>query len=73
MKNVVPWFENKKFELSSKSRTSTLWLNYTQYISIAQQFIRAEQKSDWKLHVETTKHMLNLSAATGHNNYAKTC
>ena len=29
--------------------------------------------SDWKLHVETTKHMLNLFAATGQNNYAKTC
>ena len=72
-KNLVSWLENKKFELSSKSRTSKLWLNYTQYISIVQPFIRAERTSDWKLHVETTTHMLNLFAATGHNRYAKTC
>ena len=39
--------ENKKFELSSKSRTSTLSLNYTQNILIVQQFIRAERASDW--------------------------
>ena len=32
--NLVSWLENKKFELSSKSSTSTLSLNYTQYISI---------------------------------------
>ena len=72
IKNLASWLENKKFELSSKSRTSKLWLNYTQYISIVQQFIRVERTSDWKLHVETIKHMLNLFAATGHNNYAKT-
>ena len=29
VKNLVSWLENKKFELSSKSRTSTLWLNFT--------------------------------------------
>lgn len=69
----MSWFETKKLELSSKSRTSSLWLNYTQYVSIVQQFIRAERTSDWKLHVSTTKSMLNLFAATGHNNYAKTC
>ena len=46
VKNLVSWLENQKFELSSKSRTSTLWLNYTQYISIVQQFIRAERTSD---------------------------
>ena len=69
----MSWLENKKFQLSSKSCTSKLWLNYTQHISIVQQFIWAEQTNDWKLHVETTKHMLNLFAATGHNNYAKTC
>ena len=41
-KNLVPWLENKNFELSSKSRTSKLWLNYIQYISVVQQFIRAK-------------------------------
>ena len=70
---MTHWLENKKFELASKSRTSKLWLSYTQCISIGQQFIRAERTSDWKLHVETTKHMLNLFAATGHNIYVKTC
>ena len=46
VKNLVSWLEKKKFELSYKSRTSTLWLNYTHYISIVQQFIRAERTSD---------------------------
>ena len=73
VKNFVSWLKNKKFALSSKSRISTFWLNYTQYISIVQQFIRAERIRDCKLHVETTKQMLNLFAAAGHNNYAKTC
>ena len=54
-----------------KSRTAQLWLNYVRYVFIAQQFIRAERTSNWELHVTTTKCMLNLLAATGHNPYTK--
>ena len=62
---------DKKTELSSTSRTSALWLNYTQYVEIVHKFVRAERTNDWPLYISTTKFMLNLFAA--YNNYAKTC
>lgn len=62
----------KKKELSSNSRTCSLWLGYVEYIFIIQEFIRAERTNNWETHINVTKSMLNLFAATGHNNYAKT-
>ena len=70
---IVSWFEEKKTTLASSSRTSALWLNYTQYVTIAQAFIKAERTNDWLSHIAASRSMLNLFAATGHNNYAKTC
>ena len=43
------------------------------YIFIVQDFIRAEKTSNWKSHIATTNFTLNLFAATGRINYAKTC
>ena len=34
-------------------------------------FIFAERMSDWVLHLDVLSEMLNLFAATGHTNYAK--
>ena len=34
-------------------------------------FIRAERTGNWKLHLVAIKRMINLFAATGHMNYAK--
>ena len=31
------------------------------------------ETNDWSLHISATKNMLNLFAATGHNNYVKSC
>ena len=70
---LTHWFTNEKTKLAEKSRTAKLWLNYTEYVEIVQQFITAERTHNWPLHVSTTKNMINLFAATGHNNYAKTC
>ena len=36
------------------------------------EFIQDERTNIWESHVATTKFMLILFAATGHNNYAKT-
>jgi 5'-3' exonuclease len=72
-RKLVDWFTKECEELSTNSRTSALWLNYTKYVEIAKQFTKADRTNDWLLHVSTTKQMLNLFAATGHNNYAKTC
>ena len=60
-----------KQSLSDISRTAKLWVQYLQYISILKHFIRAERTGDWNLHVVTVGQMLNLFAATGHINYAK--
>ena len=34
-------------------------------------FIFAEQIGDWESHLDATRKMINLLAATGHYNYAK--
>ena len=44
---------------------------YLQYVAVLKQFIFAERTSDWFLHIEATKNMLNLFASSGHINYAK--
>ena len=70
--HLMQWFTIKK-EVSSKSRTAALWLNYVHYIKTVQQFITAERTRNFALHISTTTQMINLFAATAHNNYAKTC
>ena len=67
------WIEAKHKEVSKDSRTSALWSSYVRYVGIVQDFIRAERTNDWNLHITSTNAMLNLFAATGHNNYAKSC
>ena len=44
--HLMQWFATKKEEVSSKSRTVALWLNYVHYIEIVQQFITAERTSN---------------------------
>ena len=68
----MQWFTTKKEEVCSKSRKAALWLSYVHYIEIVQQFITAKIISNFALHISTTKQMINLFAATAHNNYAKT-
>lgn len=54
--------------LSSRSRTSKIWVRYMQYIDVIKCFIRAERR-DWLNHLAATKMMLNLDDATGRHNY----
>ena len=62
---------DRKTTLSAKSRTAKLWILYLDYISTIKKYIIAERTSNWALHLKTTKEILNLFAATGHINYAK--
>ena len=66
------WYENKNSKLSKLSRTCKLLFSYIEYIFIVQEFTRAKRKNNWESQIATTRSMLNLFAATGHNNYAKT-
>ena len=50
---LMQWFKIKK-EVSSKSRTAALWLNYANCIEIVRQFIKAERTCNFALHVFTT-------------------
>ena len=70
---LTEWFNDQKVKLSNESRTSNLWLSYVQYVQLVQKFIEAERKSNWYMHVAATKQMINLFAATSHNNYALSC
>ena len=46
-------------------------MQYIQYISKIKTFARAERIGDWKGHLAAKGQILNLFAATGHINYAK--
>ena len=63
--------QDLKSYLCQKSRTAKLWINYIEYLDIVKRFIRAERCGDWSGHLYAVSEMLNLFAATGHFNYAK--
>lgn len=60
-----------KAKLRAGSRTSQLWLMYMDYVHLVKMFVYAERTSNWELHLSALSKMLNLFAATGHNNYAR--
>jgi hypothetical protein len=60
-----------KETLTSTSRTAKLWLLYMDCVETVKMFLRGERTGDWNLHLIAVERMLNLLAATGHNNYAK--
>ena len=57
--------------LAEKSPTAKLSLQYIEYIETLKLFLRAERTGDWNLHLVSVGKMINLFAATGHINYAK--
>ena len=57
--------------LEESSPTAKLWLQYIDYVGVLKLFIRAERTGNWSLHLVAVTKMLNLFAATGHINYAK--
>jgi len=62
-----------KARLSAQSRTAMLWIRYVGYVDVLKCFILAERTGHWHLHLKCVHDMLNLFAATGHNNYLKSC
>ena len=60
-----------KKEMSAKSGTTKLWVQYMDYVTVMRQFIRAARAGDWNLQLITMEKMLNLFAGTGHMNYVK--
>ena len=66
--NVITSYEEM---LAGKSRTAKLWLQYIEYVEILKLFIHGERTGNWNMHLVAVGKMLNLFAATGHINYAK--
>jgi len=60
-----------KMQLSHESRTAKLWIQYMYHMETLRMFIRAERTGNWNLHLIAVSRMLNIFAATGHNQYAK--
>ena len=60
-----------KYKLSEKSRTAKLWFLYMDYIDVMKLYILAARTRDWELCLYSLQKMINLFAATGHINYAK--
>ena len=52
-------------------KKTKLWLTYIDYIDTLKLFIRAERVGNGNMHISAVVRMLNLFAATGHFNYAK--
>ena len=70
-KQISEYIDRLKAELREQSRTSKLWLLSMHHVYIVKTFIFVEKTSNWELHLEALSKMLNLFAATGHINYAK--
>lgn len=58
-------------KVSSLSRTAKLWNLYLYYVNIIKEFIQCERSADWEGHLRAVSKLLNLFAASGHINYAK--
>lgn len=63
--------EQRKMHLSSRSRTAKLWILYLHYVSVIMDFITCERTGHWEGHLSAVGKLLNLFAASGHLNYAK--
>ena len=58
-------------KLSQESKTAKLWIQYMHHMETLRMFIRAERSGDWNLHLISVSRMLNIFAATGHNQYTR--
>ena len=71
---ILRTIQNKliaKCRLLSNSRTSQLWMQYSDMVFILRKFIYAERLGSWELHLRALREMLPYLAASGHNNYTK--
>ena len=57
--------------VGESSHISNLWIQYIRYTDIVKHFIAVERTGNWQTHLGSTAKMLNLFAATGLSNYAK--
>ena len=61
----------QRMTLIKQSRNAKLWFQYLDYITVIKDFIMSERTGNWEWHLSAVGKLLNLVAATGHVNYAK--
>jgi len=63
--------KDKEDELSSRSRTSKLWLSYTSMVKTSRKLIMADRVGSWQTHLGAVTECLPIFAVAGHFNYLK--
>ena len=63
--------DTKKAELSRRSKTSQLWINYQRMLQTARAVIKADRTGSWLLHLRAVLDCLPIFATAGHYNYLK--
>ena len=63
--------DTKRSDLSTRSKTSRLWVNYQKMLQTARALIKADRTGSWKMHLRTMLDCLPIFAAAGHYNYLK--
>ncbi len=61
----------RKMELSARSKTSKLWLNYQNMLKVARSLVIADRTGSWPMHVRAVSECIPIFAAAGHYNYLK--
>ncbi len=61
----------KRMALIKQSRNAKHRFQYLDYITVIKDFIMSERTGNWEGHLSAVGKLLNLIAATGHVNYAK--
>lgn len=63
--------EERKSDLSSRSKTSALWLNYQNMLQVARLLVMADRTGSWSMHLHAVCEAIPIFAAAGHYNYLK--
>ena len=63
--------DQKKEELSNRSKTSKLWINYQKMLQLARTLIRTDRTGSWDMHLSALMECLPVFSAAGHYNNLK--
>ena len=55
--------EKRKTELSARSKTSQLWLNYQNMVKVAWSLMKADRTGSWLMHLRAVSDCLPIFAA----------
>ena len=63
--------EERKMDLTARSKTSALWLNYQNMLQVARSLVMADRTGSWLMHLRAVCDCIPIFAAAGHYNYLK--